>query len=160
MRNTDLTDIILDDLDIQKKTKFNLRLFILIILIILSYMAISFYIKNSKDNLSSTVDEIVISSTVKETAPIIKETVIVSENKINVLGEYFIQVSAFRSNRKLSSSFVKKFNDNNFNIIIREDGKFNKVLIGPYLTSIDATEDLSKVRKNLTSDAFIKRYSK
>jgi len=160
LRNTDLTDIILDDLDIQKKTKFNLRLFILIILIILSYMAISFYIKNSKDNLSSTVDEIVISSTVKETAPIIKETVIVSENKINVLGEYFIQVSAFRSNRKLSSSFVKKFNDNNFNIIIREDGKFNKVLIGPYLTSIDATEDLSKVRKNLTSDAFIKRYSK
>ena len=160
MRSTDLTDIILDDLDIQKKTKFNLRLFMLIIFIILLYIGASFYIKNNKDNLSSTVDEIVISSTIKESIPIIKKTVVISENKINVLGEYFIQVSAFRSNRKLSPSFVKKFNDNDFEIIIREDGKFNKALVGPYLTSIDAKEDLSKVRNNLTSDAFIKRYSK
>jgi len=160
LRSTDLTDIILDDLDIQKKTKFNLRLFMLIIFIILLYIGASFYIKNNKDNLSSTVDEIVISSTIKESIPIIKKTVVISENKINVLGEYFIQVSAFRSNRKLSPSFVKKFNDNDFEIIIREDGKFNKALVGPYLTSIDAKEDLSKVRNNLTSDAFIKRYSK
>ena len=171
MKNkTDLTNLIVNDID--NKENPTLRLFIMVIMILLMLIS-SFFILYSDNKEEPSLNPFPIVKNIKKESAIVKESSIVKKSasiikntskkerrelfsEVNEIKPiYFIQVSVFNKNKDIDNYFLSKIKKNNFKFKVSTSGRFKKVLIGPYSGYSSAKENLPIIQDKIEKTAFI-----
>ena len=137
MKKVDLRDIIINDVQKNSRTT-DKRILIVGSVFILSILLIVAIIKYFPSTTTNTTPEL--------------QTVLSTEV---IAPNYYIQVSMFKKERALDKYFLKKIKRTGFKLVIEEDDKFKKVLIGPFNGYTQANDNLEAVRNKIQKDAFI-----